>query len=1112
MEDFLDPEVPKKLPWDPSQEEGERWSAIDRLSPWDCLFSLFGALDEVPRQHRPVFGWAYGVVLERLERAAVSQSEEEEERALKWLLFLSQALLRSPCKGGVGGRGLVAKRFNSLAERRWGDLVEEWEADRDKYLRESRTRPDISPEEEEDRTKKELMRLLGDGNISKVADRIRSSGVGDMEDPRVRHEMQEKHPPRVKEFEGQVKKQRPVEDLKGLKDKLLGLRAKKGSSPGVGGCRQEYLVTLAEVLHVDKMQLLENFGLRYLGAEYKPWFYRVFLSTRTVALYKDADQESVRPLGIRHSLVRALHSIVVTENKPELRDFCEPEQLALSPGGCSKLYIGLRSLLEARRDFTCIKLDCKNAFNSCCRVRILQVYASTPSLAHMSAHVAATLAPSTVLEDRGLPWGEARCGCSQGEPRASPDFCISWQEFVVELNAALAPHGGMARFLMDDGYACGPSNILFPAIQRFEEKIMEECNLALQRSKCEVFTWSGERPEGCIPGFLQAGEEVDGRFESGFVCVGAPLGTDRFVGEVMRRKVEELRVEANRTVELLGEEKQALWTVLRASFSHKLEYWLGLLYPSQVEEAATEMDSLCLGLLEHVCGSHLPSAPGSLSCPCCNTVEGVSPGIPGLPQHTTFQSLIKELPIKLGGMGLRSQRFLSTYAYYGTLEQAIPHFAVVCPPLAHLAGEDLSVDMRWAPLLTSGCRAGEELLRAWHLVREEADSLAGYLEEELPFYHSSTVEGLGEGSKNGSSRPLMVKEMEKLRADALDKALKEFPDKTSRMVMVRKNADKLSFCFLLDRPGPHSGIASIHFSERILTLLAVPSVLCRGKVGQRVGKLKVDKWGDSVLNATIPGPHTISGHNLLKDTMNSLFRYCGILSEVEPYGVFGDLVPQLPLNRIQAGQARQLMIPDIRADIPDETGGSTKSTLIEVKTVSGLTAWYLPVTAEDRAVEKRVKEITREYAKEAKKADLKFFKTENGPVTMRLAQVGPILGMAWGRMGEASKSVHTMVEVMARAKVRQQNLAWGRGEELEKGDYARQVTYIRRRISSASVTAFGRKLASRMAQVGQGAALATGRRQQWGREEEWARRAREADWLEKVSARGLVHRGRFWTK
>ena len=219
-------------------------------------------------------------------------------------------------------------------------------------------------------------------------------------------------------------------------------------------------------------------------------------------------------------------------------------------------------------------------------------------------------------------------------------------------------------------------------------------------------------------------------------------------------------------------------------------------------------------------------------------------------------------------------------------------------------------------------------------------------------------------------------------------------------------------------------------------------------------------------------------------------------------------MPQLPLHRVQAGQVKQLMIPELRADVPDETGTSTKSTLIEIKTVQGLSEWYLPVTSELKAVEKRVKKITTEYAEGARKAALKYFNTASGTVTLRLAQVGPIMGMAFGRMGEASKTVHEMVKVMAKAKVRQQNLAW---EELEKGDYTRQVTFIRRRLSSANVTAFGRKLASRMAQVGPGVALATGRRKQWGMEEERARKAREADWLEKVSARDLMHRGRFWS-
>ena len=101
----------------------------------------------------------------------------------------------------------------------------------------------------------------------------------------------------------------------------------------------------------------------------------------------------------------------------------------------------------------------------------------------------------------------------------------------------------------------------------------------------------------------------------------------------------------------------------------------------------------------------------------------------------------------------------------------------------------------------------------------------------------------------------MVRKVERLRAAALTKAMTAFPDRTARPVLVRKNMDKLSFAFLLAEAGPHSGIPAVHFSEQLLALLAVPSVLCRGRVGERVGQLNVDKWGDTVLNGTLQGGH-----------------------------------------------------------------------------------------------------------------------------------------------------------------------------------------------------------------------------------------------------------------
>ena len=103
---------------------------IDRLHPWPGLAVLslhlqpHGGGSQACRQHCHMWAWAWGTVLERILNAT---TEQERERGLKWLLFLSQALLRSSVQSGEAERGIVASRFNCLAARRWGNLVTKWE-------------------------------------------------------------------------------------------------------------------------------------------------------------------------------------------------------------------------------------------------------------------------------------------------------------------------------------------------------------------------------------------------------------------------------------------------------------------------------------------------------------------------------------------------------------------------------------------------------------------------------------------------------------------------------------------------------------------------------------------------------------------------------------------------------------------------------------------------------------------------------------------------------------------------------------------------------------------------------------------------------------------------
>ena len=98
------------------------------------------------------------------------------------------------------------------------------------------------------------------------------------------------------------------------------------------------------------------------------------------------------------------------------------------------------------REFICIKLDFRNAFNEVYRSRVVQALEEEPSLRHLALHAATLLAPGSGLESRGKLWGESKEGATQGDLESGPYFRISIQKFVAEVDTMLAAGGGCARF------------------------------------------------------------------------------------------------------------------------------------------------------------------------------------------------------------------------------------------------------------------------------------------------------------------------------------------------------------------------------------------------------------------------------------------------------------------------------------------------------------------------------------------------------------------------------------------------------------------------------------------------------------------------------------------
>ena len=153
--------------------------------------------------------------------------------------------------------------------------------------------------------------------------------------------------------------------------------------------------------------------------------------------------------------------------------------------------------------------------------------------------------------------------------------------------------------------------------------------------------------------------------------------------------------------------------------------------------AATRMDALLLRLLEASAGTEIPQGarphhlPGVAPWAGFETVLNVP--VDGLRQRS-YQWWVSQLPIKLGGLGIRLQSSLSPISYLGSLEKVLPSFAN--SNLGHLYSEGAPDHRMYATLLESGSRLGAEFAAAWNTVKGEAVQCCNFLGVELPFYPS----------------------------------------------------------------------------------------------------------------------------------------------------------------------------------------------------------------------------------------------------------------------------------------------------------------------------------------------------------------------------------------
>jgi hypothetical protein len=276
-----------------------------------------------------------------------------------------------------------------------------------------------------------------------------------------------------------------------------------------------------------------------------------------------------------------------------------------------------------------------------------------------------------------------------------------------------------------------------------------------------VFTWQGDLPPGTPEGLKLAGEEVDGTFQHGFLLYECPLRNSRYTTHKLQEIASGIAADAQQTAQLLAGERQALWTALRCSISHRFEYWMQLCYPSEVSLVAQWLDTQLWHILETATSHKIPRQAGGRDRECILLVPSRGERGPHLP------GVGDPAPSKARRLWLPQPRGHIRGGLPGALEQAVPSFSGrsgICPQLdpvmggTECFGEDAPKDSRWRVLLQGGCREGEELRGVWRALQEEEQESATWLGEEVQENLRQNVEGVGGCSGDGSTRGKVTQE------------------------------------------------------------------------------------------------------------------------------------------------------------------------------------------------------------------------------------------------------------------------------------------------------------------------------------------------------------------
>ena len=702
----------------------------------------------------------------------------------------------------------------------------------------------------------------------------------------------------------------------------------------------------------------------------------------------------------------------------EHASYLMPQQLGVGvKSGISLLVFGLRGMMEMFPDFVFVSLDTRNAHNEFSRAMCLKAYGAIPSLAHLVPYMHSMFVIRARVQ-AGDGWLNRRSeeGGAQGAPGSSPEYCVTTHKAVRALDAAVAAFGGCARFYSDNGFVCGPANVVWPAIERFAAALAE-LNLVFRMDKGECHSPNGvygDRPvEMPIGSITVIGEETVGY---GINVCNIPVGDGVYVERALNRtcmKIEQKIASVSDKLILYPNES---WACHFYSCAHQFDYWMQNVFPAVLEPFSHRIDVALLAATERVTG--IVNLAGDL-----------------------LSRQRSELPVSLRGLGLRSHKRTANSAFTGTVNQTVPRFIdhvnaegdVVLgyfKCLTAAVGEGsfdagVNVATRYSTFIGGARPTALALRDAWVAMRDEVGQVpAGQPPAAFALDH------LVEGAR-GSQREL-TRAVELARFRVLDAELMALPNDDQRKV-AWVSVDRNSSIWVASCPSGSNRASPTAFREIANRYMGLPSPCARALNGQTIwsatGEARgvCDVYGNKLTSCTLSGDGYRTAHDTIKEAIALILATFGLRFTCEVFGLFSSCIPEGEHRDaiMMLGRAKhQGMVPDFRFEgINEELGDggapvASTQRLAELKRVNFCRTNYpTPDIFADggrmSGVRRRAAKLQTEYEAKARNMDGGV----RGPCYDRLRAYGGILGLVVGHFGEFSPDLNRLIMAMAQAAV-----------------------------------------------------------------------------------------------